>query len=316
MAEKILLGGTFDVIHLGHHKLMETAFDRGGEVTIGLVSEEMLKEWKPEVKRTYEERKNALEDFLETYQRWNIVSISDPYDQAVEGDYHTLVVSWETAERGEEINKRRVEKGKEPLNILKIEPVLADDLLPISSTRIRSGDIDTYGNRLTPVQVHTTTENSLKLKVVEDVMSDLFEKVTISADKPEGMKEQPTGEEIIQGAKRRAEVPEGFDYGIGVESGAVESKHGPISIEYAVIKDALGHTSIGHGPGLPIAKVWSEDLKDGFTLVGKIKVIFNEDISAVDLLTDRRIGMEDCIRSAILTAMIPRMNGDLYTQKP
>lgn len=314
MTKRLLVGGTFDIIHLGHKNLLEAAFERGGYVTVGLVSDRMLRVWKPKVLRPYEERKKALEDFLTPYNNWEISAIDDPYQMAIEGDFDSLVVSWETAMRGEEINRLRKDAGKNPLELIIVDPVLADDFLPIRSTRIRDGDIDCLGKRLTPVRVHTVTSNPLKVKVVDEVMTDLFKKIDITVDQPEELVEQPMGDEIIHGVKKRAFVPAGYDYGVGIESGIVESEHGLFCIEYAAVTDNDKRTSIGHGPGFLIPGGWSQDLKEGITLSGKIRVSFNEDMSAIDLLTDRRIGRKDCIRSALLTAMIPRMNGEVYTQ--
>ncbi len=314
MTKKVIVGGTFDHIHLGHEKLLRRALEEG-ETTVGLVSDEMLEEWKPEALHSYEARKKNLENFLSIYDDWSIVEINDPYKKAVEGNFEVLVVSYETEERGEKINEMRKEKGKEPLEIVKIEPVLAEDLLPISSTRIREGEIDEEGNRITAVKVHLGSVNELKKESVKEVLSEYF-KFELELEPIKGLKEQPFNEEIIKGAKKRAKVPEGFDYGIGVESGIVETENGPFSLEYVVIEDKCGYRSMGHGPGFPIPDHWLEELKNGITLGSKMKVVFEEGAEktgAINLLTDGKVERKECIKSACYNAMIPRLNAEIYS---
>jgi len=313
MTKKVIVGGTFDHVHLGHEKLLRTALAEG-ETTIGLVSDEMLEEWKPEVKRSYEERKENLERFLYPYDGWSIVEINDPFKKAVEGDFDVLVVSYETKERGEKINQMRKERNKEALELIEVEPVLAEDLLPISSTRIRKGDIDKEGKRLKPVRVYLGSQNPVKEESVREALSEYFDLELVSGE-VEGIKKQPFNEEIIRGAKKRAEVPEGFDYGIGVESGIVQTEEKLFSLEYVVIKDRFGFTSTGHGPGFPIPKRWVEELKRGMTLGEKMRVIFEdpaEKIGAVGLLTNGKVKRQDCIKSACSMAMIPRLKAEIY----
>lgn len=313
MARKVILGGTFDHIHLGHEKLLRTALEEG-ETTIGLVSDEMLEDWKPEVDNTYEERKKELKEFLSIYDDWNIVKINDPYRKAVESDFDVLVVSYETKERGERINEMREEKGKEPLEIIEVEPVLAEDLLPLKSTRIRQGEVNEQGERLTPVKVHLGSKNPVKEKVTREFLSEYFE-FEMVCEAAKGMEEQPFNKDIIKGAEKRAEVPDGFDYGVGIESGIVRTEDQTFSLEYAVIKDKMGFTSTGHGPGFPMPEDWIGDLKDGIPLGEKIQVVFGdkeEESGAVGMLTGGEVEREDCISAALSMAMIPRLKTDIY----
>ncbi len=314
MTKKVIVGGTFDHVHLGHEKLLRTALSEG-ETTIGLVSDEMLEEWKPEAENSYEERKKDLEKFLSPYKGWSIEKLNDPFQKAVEGDFDVLVVSYETKERGKKINEMRKEKDKEPLELIEVDPVLAEDLLPISSTRIREGDIDKEGKRLTPVRVYLGSENPVKKESVEEALSEYFD-MDMTCKEVEDAEKQPVNEEIIRGAEKRAEVPEGFDYGVGVESGIVQTENRTFSLEYVVIKDRFDFTSKGHGPGFPIPKGWVEDLKSGVTLGDKMKAIFKdthkEEIGAVGLLTNGQVERKDCIKSACSMAMIPRLKAELY----
>ena len=54
--KKVILGGTFSVIHKGHEKILDKAFQIG-EVTIGLTSDEFIKSRKKYETIPYEIRK-------------------------------------------------------------------------------------------------------------------------------------------------------------------------------------------------------------------------------------------------------------------
>ncbi|MBS3817608.1 MAG: pantetheine-phosphate adenylyltransferase [Candidatus Thermoplasmatota archaeon] len=315
MPKEVIVGGTFDNLHLGHQKLLRKAVKEGRAI-IGLVSDEMLEEWKPGVENSFEERKRELKNFLSAYEGWSIVEIDDPFGMAVENDFDTLVVSYETRERGEKINELRKEKGRDPLEIIEVKPVLADDLLPIKSTRIREGEIDREGKRSSAVKVHLGSENPVKEESAREVLSEYF-RLEMVTEKTEGLSEQPFDEEIIEGARKRAEVPDDFDYGVGIESGIVETDSGTFSLEYVVIKDKFGFTSMGHGPGFPVPEDWVRDLKGGIKLGRKIEVVFEEEenkekMGAVGLLTQGKVERKDCISSACYNAMIPRLNAEIY----
>jgi pantetheine-phosphate adenylyltransferase len=64
------------------------------------------------------------------------------------GSINALVVSRETEKTAKEINKKREAKGSEPLNIIVIDMVPAYNSKPISTTRIRHGEIDREGQVL------------------------------------------------------------------------------------------------------------------------------------------------------------------------
>ncbi len=66
----------------------------------------------------------------------------------ITGDVEALVVSTETQSKGEFLNEMRVKKGLQPVEVVAVELVKAEDDSTISSTRIRAGEIDSHGRLL------------------------------------------------------------------------------------------------------------------------------------------------------------------------
>ena len=148
---KVAVGGTFDKLHRGHIKLLLKAFEIGDRVVIGLTTDEMLsKAPKNHIIEPYESRKQELSAFLSSRglaERATIIPLHDSYGTTLtNGGLRALVVSKETENVAKEINHRREEKGMKPLVIYSIDMVNADDSIPISTTRIRRGEIDREGH--------------------------------------------------------------------------------------------------------------------------------------------------------------------------
>jgi len=150
---KVAVGGTFDEFHRGHKVLLVKAFEIGKHVLIGLCSDKFVKEMKkPHITASFEERLNELEDFLEALNpsaSVEIVPLNDPYgltitDKCIEA----LVVSEETEQTALRINQKRVDASLPPLKIVVIRMVPAENCKPISTTRIRYGEMDREGHLL------------------------------------------------------------------------------------------------------------------------------------------------------------------------
>lgn len=148
---KVAIGGTFEYLHDGHKKLIKMAFRivRDGEVHIGLTSNQMAGQKGRKI-NDYNTRKANLTQYIESLNvpetRYIIFELTDPYGPTIEEDYDYIVVSPETHGVALKINQLRRERGKEPIKIVRIEYVLADDEIPISSTRISKGEIDIHGH--------------------------------------------------------------------------------------------------------------------------------------------------------------------------
>ncbi len=147
---RVAVGGTFDPLHDGHKALLMKACElsRGGELLVGLTSDEMVKNKVHEVV-DYRSRYNEVMGFI-IEQGINpvIARLDDPFGPTIIEDFDFIVVSPETHPVALKINRIRGGKGLRLIEIVLVDYVLADDGLPISSTRIKRGEIDRHGRVL------------------------------------------------------------------------------------------------------------------------------------------------------------------------
>ena len=138
------VGGTFDKFHDGHKKLLSTAFEIGDHIEIGVTSNE-FGGLKGDID-SCKERMQNLKSFFSDKSNFHVVSLDDPYGTTIyDEDIEAIVVSEETEPTAVKINEIRVSKGMKPLDIVVVSFVLAYDGTPISSTRIRRGEINQNG---------------------------------------------------------------------------------------------------------------------------------------------------------------------------
>ena len=163
---QVVLGGTFDHLHNGHQRLLEKAFSIGEYVTIGLTTDEYVYKVKSQnlkVKSSEQNnkifpfslRRQQLEEWLREKgwkARYTIVSLEDSSGPTTSIDtaFDAIVVSSETRKTAEEINTIRKDKGLRELIVVEVPIVPAEDLVRISSTRIRTGEIDPSGRLILP----------------------------------------------------------------------------------------------------------------------------------------------------------------------
>jgi pantetheine-phosphate adenylyltransferase len=146
-----LLGGTFDPIHPGHAAMFRAAFQTGTEVRIGLTTDAYLarhpKPWASRI-RPYPARRRNLARWLRAHypgRAWTIRPLEDRWGHTANPDVDALVVSFETGAAVPTIQLRRRRRGLRPLEIVRVPAVLASDGAPISSRRIRSGELTRTG---------------------------------------------------------------------------------------------------------------------------------------------------------------------------
>ena len=150
---KVAVGGTFDELHRGHKALISKAFEVGEKVVIGLSSDEFVSKMsKAHKTASYADRLKELHVYLERAglaNRAEIVPLNDPYGLTISGKgLDALVVSKETEVISEKINEIRNKAGLSALRIVTVNMVQAENSIPISTTRIRKGEIDRNGHMM------------------------------------------------------------------------------------------------------------------------------------------------------------------------
>ena len=145
--ENIGLGGTFDRLHTGHKLFLDIAAHYGQCIHVGLISSSYLNNAKKkhyEIIQSFSIRQEAVESFLlKRNTQCQISSIDTPgMDQKLASDAKlgALVVSQETCDGANAINRLRISKGKTKLTIIVVPRVLRANGTLESSTRLREED--------------------------------------------------------------------------------------------------------------------------------------------------------------------------------
>ena len=148
----IAMGGTFDIIHHGHITLLSTAFDISEKVIIGLTSDEFVQKKGKNPIHKYDERlKNLTSIIFKKFPNsyFEISQLNNDFGPAVfEKEVQALVVSDETKNQGNILNKLRTERNLSLVEIIVVPMTLAKDGKRISTTRIKNSEIDSDGNLL------------------------------------------------------------------------------------------------------------------------------------------------------------------------
>ncbi len=146
----VAMGGTFDIIHKGHLTLLSKAFSISSNVIIGLTSDELAEKRGKKTLNNYKKRHERLTNAIKTNfpnHLFQISKLDNDFGPAVlEENVQALVVSDETGNQGEILNRLRKEKNLSPVKIVIVPMVLAHDGNRISTTRIKNSEIDIDGN--------------------------------------------------------------------------------------------------------------------------------------------------------------------------
>ena len=146
----VAMGGTFDVVHIGHMALLDKAFSISSKVIIGLSSDQLAKKMGKNLTNDYPKRLSLLKSVIEKNfpnSSYEISKLENDFGPAViEGSVKALVVSEETGDKGIRLNELRAERNLSPVRIVVVPMVLAKDGKAISTTRIKNFEIDDSGN--------------------------------------------------------------------------------------------------------------------------------------------------------------------------
>ena len=153
MFDIVATGGTFDILHKGHYMLLLKAFEVGQQVIIGVSSDSYATRKQKKIINNYGIRQENLKKFIEkNFQKSNysVYQLDDFYGPTVlTRDVQAIVTTESSLENCVKINRLRESKGMPQLEIILVPLVEDKEGKVISSTRIREGEIDINGNKLT-----------------------------------------------------------------------------------------------------------------------------------------------------------------------
>ncbi len=144
------LGGTFDHFHTAHEKFLTYAYRHAKHICVGITDEKLYA--KKILSHTIEPiavRTKAVKTFLKKrnyLSRTDFYILHDIYGPTKDDEtLEAIIASKETFPNVLRINEERRKRNIPELRILIAPQICGNDTLPISSERIRKGDIDRRG---------------------------------------------------------------------------------------------------------------------------------------------------------------------------
>src|SRR5256886_17338502 len=143
----VAVGGTFDILHAGHKRLLAKAFELGEVVFIGVSGDSLVSRLsKDHPVRSFAVRRGNLRRLLKSLgwiQRARITELKDPFGPATRRKrLDALVVSEETRANGLRVNALRRNQGLKPLRLYVIPMIRTKDGQLLSDTRSRRGEVN------------------------------------------------------------------------------------------------------------------------------------------------------------------------------
>jgi len=144
------MGGTFDILHVGHKALLQKALEVGDIVLIGLTTDARASKNRNKTQiNNYNIRLANLQNLLKSMKsldKFQIVPLENDWGPSVvDEDFEAIIVSDETKYTAQKINKIRSADGKTELEIVVVPMIRAQDGNRISSSRIRNKEINSEG---------------------------------------------------------------------------------------------------------------------------------------------------------------------------
>ena len=318
-----VLGGSFSRLHKGHKQMIEAAFNTGNKVIVGLSTDEYLRHNKAYEGYTYSRRKKALDRYMSKFgKEYEILPLdTSSGNTTTNPSYSAIVVSRETLHVAESINRKRVENKLEPLEIISVPIVLAEDLFPLSSSRIMNGEIRASGARVTPVRIGIATQNNLKQSTAYDFFGGIMKNYSVEQEKDYKLEsDQPFGDDTTGFATRRAmEALKDRDYGVGIESGVRRDPVNGKYVEYhvCIVIDRYSRVTMGTSSGFELPEDIVSLMKSGMNESAAFHALYGKDDigkkgGVIGEFSSGMLLRSELIRESLRNAFIPRLGAEYF----
>lgn len=167
------------------------------------------------------------------------------------------------------------------------------------------------------------SKNPVKINATSNILSKIYGDIEVtSKDADSGVPDQPFGlDQTIKGAVNRAKdaYSDEFDLSVGIESGLMETPNsitGYIDLQWCAIFDG-DKITVGVSSGFEYPPEVVEEVLNGFE-VGDVmdRITGITDLGtkkgAVSHLSRDMLNRTENTEQCVLTAMIPRMNENIY----
>ena len=155
-----LIGGTFDRFHAGHMSLIDSGLKYCKNIQIWIVNDDLAKSKDRRIQDWYDRESELIDATSEHSSRITTHQLNDKFGPSLQSiEASAIICTNETMQGCLEINSLREKDGFPPLDIISVERVNSWDGGPISSSRIRDGNIDREGMPWIPELFRTSDPN-------------------------------------------------------------------------------------------------------------------------------------------------------------